>query len=259
MSINTAGLAAGVYIGTVDLTGPGGSVLGSANVTLILVSGVAGALQLLRPEPARSQAVLGGCTPSALVLTETGIPNNFSVPAGWPSNLVATMTDNCGNAIPGGAVSANFSNGDPPLSFDGQGNSGQYVATWQPSGSAKSNLRIVLQGIAGSLAPAFSQLSGSVTSNQAPVLSQNGIVNGFTFLAGGALAPGTVAAAFGSGLTGSANGISPGVAPLPTEFQNTQLVIGGRLAPLYYLSDTQLNVQIPPNSPPSSSIPPWPL
>jgi uncharacterized protein (TIGR03437 family) len=33
--------------------------------------------------------------------------------------------------------------------------------------------------------------------------------------------------------------------PLPTTFQSTQLVIGGHLAPLYYVSDSQLNVQIP--------------
>ncbi len=240
VSVNTTALAAGVYVGTVDLTGSGGSVLGSVNVTLILASGVSNALRSVHP-----QAVVANCTPSALVLTETGIPNNFSVPAGWPSNLVATMTDDCGTAIDGGAVSANFTNGDPPLALDGQGSGGQYVATWQPSNLSKSNMRVLLSGTAGSLTPAAAQLSGLVTLNQAPVLSQNGIVDGFTFLAGNALAPGTVATAFGSGLSTSANGISPGTSPLPTEFQNTQLVIGGHVAPLYYLSPAQLNVQIP--------------
>jgi uncharacterized protein (TIGR03437 family) len=244
VAVNTSGLAAGVYSGSVELTGVSGSLFGSVNVTLILATGLTGALA--EPTGVRPAGVpiSAACTPTALVLTETGIPGNFSVPAGWPANLVATMTDDCGNAIAGGAVTANFSDGDPPLPLIDQGSRGQYVATWQPSNAA-SNMTILLKGTAGTLTPATSLLSGLVTLNQAPILSQNGIVNNLNPLAGGALAPGTVAAAYGSGLTTSANGVSPGVTPLPTEFLNTQLVIAGHVAPLYYLSNQQLNVQIP--------------
>jgi uncharacterized protein (TIGR03437 family) len=241
VSVSTGGLVAGVYSGTVNLAEASGSVLGSVNVTLIVTSGLtAGVRAAVRP-----QAAVAGCAPKALVLTETGIPDNFSVPAGWPANLVVTMTDDCGNPIEGGAVTANFSNGDAPVALGDQGSGGLYVATWQPSNRSASNMTIAFKGTAGTLTPASSQLSGLVTGNQAPVLSQNGIVNNLNPLAGGALAPGTVAAAYGTGLTTSATGVSPNTVPLLTEFQNTQLVIGGFVAPLYYLSDTQLNIQIP--------------
>ena len=188
---------------------------------------------------------MAGCTPSALALTETTLPNKFSVPAGWPASLVTTMTDNCGNAIEGGSVTASFSNGDPPLSLDDQGSGGLYVGTWQPSNLSNSNMTVLLNGTAGSLTPVSSQLLGFVTPNQAPVLAPNGILNNLNPLVGGALAPGTVARAFGSGLTTSQNPVSPGTTPLPTQFQNTQLIVGGFVAPLYFLSSAQLNVEIP--------------
>ncbi len=137
--------------------------------------------------------------------------------------------------------SASFSNGDAPLSLSDQGQGGQYAATWQPSNV--SNATVTLNASDGNLKPALSQLSGSIYQNPAPILKPNGIVNNLNSLTGGALAPGTVAQVHGSGLAASA--VSPGVVPLPTNFKSTQLVIGGHLAPLYYVSDSQLNVQIP--------------
>ncbi len=243
VTVNTGGLTAGVYTGTVGIFVPGvpgGVPLGSVNVTLLLTAGYP---QTDVRGGVRPQANLAGCTPSALVLTETGITNNFSVPAGWPADLIVNMNDDCGNGVDGGSVTANFSNGDAPLALDDQGTGGQYIGAWQPSN--RSNMVVTLRGNAGALTPAVAKLSGLVTQNQAPILSPNGILNNLDPLVGGALAPGTVAAAFGSGLTTSQTPVSPGVSPLPTEFQNTQLIVGGFVAPLYFLSNLQLNVEIP--------------
>lgn len=240
VGVSTAGLAAGVYQGSIDLFGVGPPVLEAVNVTLILTGATVTPIYRAGVRP---QGTLAGCAPSALVLTETGIANDFSVPAGWPADLVAVMTDNCGNPIDGGSVTANFSNGDPPLPLDDQGAGGQYIGAWQPSNL--SNTIVTLNGAAGTLTPASAKLTGVVTQNQAPVLAPNGILNNLNDVVGGALAPGTVAAAFGSGLTVSQTPVSPGISPLPTQFQDTQLVIGGFIAPLYFLKSTQLNVQIP--------------
>ncbi len=247
VSVNAAGLSAGLYSGSIALSGTAtGAVLGAVNVTLILGSNTASPAAVgisANPQPAvHRQTALTNCSPSALVLTEIGIPNNFSVPAGWPANLVTSMTDDCGNGIEGGSVAANFSNGDAPLSLADQGSNGQYIATWQPSNL--SNTIITLYGTSGVLKPASAQLAGVVTANQSPVLNPNGVVDGFTFLAGGALAPGTVASAFGAGLSTSNTAVSPSL-PLPSAYQNTQLIVGGFLTPLYYVSQTQLNVEIP--------------
>jgi len=96
---------------------------------------------------------------------------------------------------------------------------------------------------AGALTPASSQLIGSVSPNSAPVLFKNGTVNNSNPLKGAALAPGTVAQVYGSGLASMT--ASPGVVPLVTDFNGTSMLVGDANAPLYYLSDGQLNVQIP--------------
>ena len=246
VSVSSAGMAAGVYTGSIPLNG---GALGSVNVTLILTPALA--------QPAvRGKAQLPAqpaCTPATVVLTETGIPASFNVPAGWPADLIATMSDDCGNLINSGAVSAAFSDGEPPLHLDAQGTAGQYLAVWQPSKATNST--IALTGTAPSLAAYTVRLSGFVTANQAPVLSPNGILNNLNPLVGGALAPGTVAAAFGNGLTASQTPVSPGTSPLPGEFQDTELVIGGSVAPLYFLSNTQLNVEVPTELAPLQQFP----
>ena len=57
------------------------------------------------------------------------------------------------------------------------------------------------------------------------------------------MAPGTWAQVYGFNLS-TFTGVTSG-SPIPTQFQNTQLIIGGRLAPLYYLSSEQLVALIP--------------
>jgi uncharacterized protein (TIGR03437 family) len=57
------------------------------------------------------------------------------------------------------------------------------------------------------------------------------------------LAPGTIAQVFGSSLASSST--SPNVLPVPTLFNGTFALVGSYPAPLYFLSDGQLNIQIP--------------
>lgn len=58
-------------------------------------------------------------------------------------------------------------------------------------------------------------------------------------------APGTVASIYGLNLAGGTPAGSPGVSPLFTSYQGVTASVGGINAPLYYVSDGQLNVQIP--------------
>lgn len=236
VSVNTSGLAAGVYTATIQING---GTFGAVNVTLIVTSGAA----LNATAHARGEASVASCTPSMVVLTETGIPSSFTVPAGWPADLIATMTDDCGSPVNNGAIAANFSDGDPPLALTAQGSAGQYIAVWQPS--KETNATITLTGSAPKLATSSIEVAGFVTANKAPVLAPNGILNNLNPLVGAALAPGTVAEAFGTGLTTSQMGVTPGQSPLPNQFDNTELVMAGSIAPLYFLSSTQLDVQIP--------------
>ena len=251
VSINTTGLAAGVYNGSIFLAnysgvgqGAGNIALGSVNITLVLASpststGSAVSSEQTKPRP---EVGVAGCAPAAVVLTESGIPNNFSLPAGWPASLVTTLTDDCGNALEGGTVTASFSNGDVPLSLADQGAGGQYIATWQPSNLA--NTVITLNGTSGTLKPGAALLAGVVNPNKNPVLNPNGVLNNFSYTVGGALAPGTLVAAFGSGLSNSGTPAQT-TPPWPTQVQNTEVLLGGFLVPLYYVSTGQLDAQLP--------------
>jgi uncharacterized protein (TIGR03437 family) len=240
VSVNTAPLAAGIYAGEVDIA-LGGSIR-TVNITLIVT-------------PAASSNALGkattpaaNCTPSKLALTQIGLVNNFSIPAKWPATLVVQLNDDCGSAILNGSVAASFSNGDAPLTLRGDTQMGVYSATWQ-AGNVMPQMVVTVHAEMGSLQPATVQLNGTINPNTAPVLFKNGTVNVFYRQSGGALAPGTIVEVYGAGLaSGVAN---PSVVPLPNIFNGTIVVVGGVQVPLYFLSDGQLDVEIPADLPPN--------
>ena len=60
---------------------------------------------------------------------------------------------------------------------------------------------------------------------------------------GGGLAPGNVAQVYGTGLASVAQ--SPNVVPLVNDFDGTFMLVGSIKLPLFYVSDSLINVQIP--------------
>jgi uncharacterized protein (TIGR03437 family) len=62
-----------------------------------------------------------------------------------------------------------------------------------------------------------------------------------------------VTAIFGSNL--ALTTASASTAPLPVSLENTSVTVNGVAAPLYYISPTQLNVQIPYETPASGTVP----
>ena len=232
VSVNTASLTPGIYSGEVDISITGNVVA----VVVTLVVRPAGTITALAAD-----AQAAGCTPSKVALTQTGLVNNFTVPAKWPAALIVQLNDDCGAALTNGSVVASFSNGDPPLSLRGDGQSGTYSTTWQ-AGTVTPRMVVTLQAAAGTLQPATAQLTGGISQNQAPVLGKGGTVNAF-YRTAGALAPGTDAEMYGTGLASGT--VFTGAPPLPTQSTGTFVLVGGLSAPLIYLSDGQLDVQIP--------------
>jgi uncharacterized protein (TIGR03437 family) len=231
VSVSNA-LAAGIYNGEVSISMSG--VERTVNVTFVVRP--AGTITALSAIPDAT------CAPSKLALTETGLTNNFGVPAGWPAALITQLNDDCGAVVTNGSVTANFSNGDPPLNLRGDGQNGTYSATWQP-GKVSSQMVVTLQAAAGTLQPTTMQLQGGIAQNQAPVLFANGIVDPFFRVGGGPTAPGTIVEVYGTGLASST--ASPGVLPLPPVFNGTYGLINGLQTPLFFLSAGQLDVLIP--------------
>jgi len=207
------------------------------NVTFVVQNnGTVNAISRFRPEAAV-------CAASKLAITETGLANNFAVPAGWPATLIVQLNDDCAAPVTNGNVVASFSNGDAPLNLVGD-SLGNYSTTWQP-GTVNANMVVTLNATAGTLQPAIAKLYGGIAPNQTPppTLAPGGTLNNLNPVVGAPLSPGTIAQVYGSGLASSA--VSTGVVPLPTTFQNTFALVGSAQAPLYSLSNGQIDIQIP--------------
>jgi uncharacterized protein (TIGR03437 family) len=266
IQINTAGLPPGIYTGFVNIAI--GGVLRSVSVTLAIPSSAAQGISnspLLSRDRVGSEgsqlseagkgAVISaspqatGCTPNKLAITQSGIVNNFSVPAGWPASLIVQLNDDCGTPITTGSVVASFSNTDPPLTLRGDRTTNVYSATWQP-GVVTSSVSVTVNAAAGSLSPAVAQFEGGINANPlpAPTLIPNGTLHIFFDVPtanalGNGLAPGNVAQVYGTGMASVAQ--SPGVLPLLNQFSGTFMLIGAIQAPLFYVSSGLINVQVP--------------
>ncbi|MGB6942036.1 MAG: putative Ig domain-containing protein [Bryobacteraceae bacterium] len=235
VAVDPTGLAAGIYSGDVNVSI--GSLLQSVNVTFVVQPASSlSAISSLRPHAA-------GCAASKLAITETGLANNFAVPAGWPATLIVQLNDDCADPITNGNVVASFSNGDAPLNLVGD-SLGNYSTTWQPGG-VNANMVVTLNATAGGLQPATAKLYGGIAQNPTPppTIVPGGALNNLNPVVGAPLAPGTIAQVYGGGLASAA--VSTGVLPLPTTFNNTFALVGPAQAPLYFLSNGQINIQIP--------------
>src|SRR5262249_42137702 len=111
-------------------------------------------------------------------------------------------------------------------------------------------MTIALRGTSGTLQPATAQLIGAISANasQPPTLLPDGTLhiffNGATADALGAgLAPGNVAQVYGTGLAPSLTGSAP--IPLQNQIAGTFMLIGGVQAPLFFVSQSPIAVQVP--------------
>ncbi|HUA83689.1 MAG TPA: putative Ig domain-containing protein [Bryobacteraceae bacterium] len=236
VSVNTMGLAAGIYYGNINIEMSG--ALRTVAVTLVVPPAVGSSM-------IHADAT---CSPAQLAMTQTGLAGNFSVPAGWPATLIVQLNDNCGNAVSGGSVIASFSSGDPPLSLRGDSVSNTYAATWQPI-TTSAETTVTLQATAGTL-QATEQFTGAVNQNSAapPSLAPNGTLNIFFNVAtanatGYALAPGSVIQVYGSGFAPSL--VAPPNVPLLNQISGAFMLIGSTQIPLFFVSGSVLAAQVP--------------
>ncbi len=186
----------------------------------------------------------GGCTPTRLVPALTSLGSSFSVSAGWPVALSAKVTDDCFNPQIAGSVTVSFTNGDLPISLSPL-NDGTWQATWTSgrSGSSSVGLRLDAvdskQGISGSR-----EIDGSLKSDKDPPAFTQGSIGSAAYpVAYQPLAPGSFVSIFGSRLADGNDQAK--TLPLPEQLGNTQVIIGGQIAPLHIVSEGQVNFLVP--------------
>jgi len=117
-------------------------------------------------------------------------------------------------------------------------NGGDVVRFVVFSGPASANAGFDITALTASL----SNVPTGTIPGPVPLLSPGGIVNGASFQH--PVAPGSIAAVFGTALA-----VQPGVAsslPLPTSLSGSSLIFNGSiLAPLFFASNSQINIQVP--------------
>jgi uncharacterized protein (TIGR03437 family) len=181
-----------------------------------------------------------GCTPTQLVPAITTLGQSFGVPAAWPVALEALVTDDCGNALTAGDVSATFSNGDAPLSLlsiDG----GTWQNTWQSGDSSGPVTVTVTANDPVHNLTGTSEVTGGLGSpSMAPVLQ--GAVNGASFAANTPLSPGSMISLFGQNLGNGVAGASK--LPLGTTLADATVVMADNTLPLLFGSSGQINAVV---------------
>jgi uncharacterized protein (TIGR03437 family) len=214
---------------------------------LINVAFGTGALRTISAGLSVVDPTVANCKPQFLYSTETALPDNFSTFTGVPTPLETVLVDDCGNFISDALVNAKFSDGDPDLALQPLGQ-GQYAATWMPATTSASlangGVTVTVTAFAPALPVATHEVIGTVTSNTAPTLTANAVLNNLNAQPGAPLAPGTIVQIYGSSLGSTgAGGLSNG--QLQTTVNGTSVTIGGIAAPLFFTSSGQINAQIP--------------
>jgi uncharacterized protein (TIGR03437 family) len=236
----SAGLAAGVYPGTVTLTFSDST---TQTVTLALVvssTGSATVSTTASASPRLRDSAAAACTASKLLPVFTTLPSGFNSTAAWPTPIIVQVVDDCGNAFNTGSVIVSFSSGDPPIGLLSIG-SGNWAGTWVPQNSVAGftvNADAQELPLIGS-----AQVTGQVFANPAvPIVFSGGLVSSGDYTSLPAL--GLLVSIFGTDLAdGSAQNSS---LPLPPELGTTSVFLsGGAQLPLLYVSSGQVNVLIP--------------
>jgi beta-glucosidase len=90
------------------------------------------------------------------------------------------------------------------------------------------------------------------TSGATPIITSGGVVNAASYLAN--LAPGALATVYGSQLADGTTAVAASNG-FPTQAGGVTVTVNGVNAPLIYVSPTQINLQIPWETPAGSSVP----
>ncbi len=232
----TTGLATGVYDSELTLQFSDGYVRRVGVRTIVTPAPPPGSLPAARGISRDST----GCTPTQLVPAITTLGQSFGVPAAWPVALEAQVTDDCGNALTTGDVTASFSNGDPALNLL-MVHGGTWQSTWRSGNSAGPvTLTITANDPTRNLTGTREVTGGLGASSMAPVL--RAAVNGATFAANAPLSPGSIVSLFGQNL---ANGTAPADSvPLGTTLADATVMMAGHSLPLLFGSNGQMNAVV---------------
>jgi trimeric autotransporter adhesin len=236
--------AAGTYTGTLTFQFSDGSV---QSVKITVVSAASANL----PHAVDASAGLlpldaGPCVPTKPTIALKSLGKAFQVSAGWPVGLSVEVSDNCQPWVAGsGTVVASFDDGDDQVVLTPLGD-GTWQGTWKPL-QTRSNVTVTITAQNSSVSNS-DPITGTLASpNDQPLISLSSIGAVFATPAPGirALAPGTFLAIYAATDARLADYQATASPVLPVQLANTQVFFDLIPAPVYYASETQLDVVVP--------------
>ncbi len=247
---NVTALATGVYTAAVTFNFSNGTTRVVALVLIVAPGGGSGLTA--SDENPKFRTAHSACNPTVLIPVSTLLASSFSTFASWPSALEALVADDCAHALTSGSVVATFNNGDAPVPLVHTGR-GRWSGTWTSRNPRNADLVITLDAyqsapqLRGTVA-----LTGSAAENpDIPTITAGGLLGAASYT--GSPAPGAIVSLFGGRM---AAGVSSAPAlPLPTDLAGSRLFVGGKLAPLIFTSDGQINAVLPYDVPSNTRLP----
>lgn len=174
-----------------------------------------------------SNSISAGPTTGAVTVTET-------VPVGLTLVSMSGTGWSCSGNVCSRADALTIGASYPPITV---------VMNVSSTAPAQVTNQVSVSG-GGSPSATASDPTTIVPAAVVPSINPGGIVNGASFSTDATISPGSISSVFGASLalrTASAVGL-----PLASNLGGTQLLINGNPAPLFYVSPTQVNFQLPP-------------
>ncbi len=249
VSANIAGLASGVYAGSIVFTpaAAGGAMAVTVQVALVVTASTASSLPDLTSltlSESVSSTVSAELAAGPVVALFTEPALGFMSQVDLPLNVSVLLLDATGAAVEGATVTIRSSNGEPDLVLTDLGG-GQYTGVFRAMFSGPLTLTgSVDAGLATTLNFA---VSGDMEPATPTLIFQGGAVSAASFAVSPTpLASGSLMSVFGLGIAG--NGGAAARVPLPRSLGGVSVTIGGVPAPLLVAAagaQDQINLQIP--------------
>jgi len=234
-------LAAGVYRGSIKLAFNDGS---SQIVDVLMVVSAA-------PGGTVNRGAAATCSPTKLLPVLTSVAAGATAPIAWPTAILTQIQDDCGNAVSTGSVTASFTNGDPPIALVPVGN-GAWSGTWVPARvSASTTVRVDARVLQPALAGTVQVSVQAAANPKVPVVAAGGVLSSGDYSS--PPAAGLLVSIFGSALADGSASFTQ--APLSTLLGSTKVLLGGQEMPMVYVSENQVNVLIPYETPLNAPLP----
>lgn len=237
LTTSTAGdLANGAYVTTITVTAGSGMTAGPYSGT-ITVGGSSFA-----PDNKPIAVTLNVTTQPIAQASSTSLSFNVAQGAKAQTDGVAVYDAGQGTLTVSGVTATAASSG---TWLTAATTTGGITVTADPTGLSPNTyngtVTVASNGVNGNIVIPVQLV---VAAQSAPVASAGGVVNNGTFATGEALSQGDIAAVFGNQFDYDAPQSASSL-PLQTTLDGVQVLVNGIAAPVYYVSSSQINFEVP--------------